>query len=840
LNKWKKAIASGMTAALIASLFTIVAASTALAAVTVGSAGTVPRGGTSTGTVTFTFTESAAACLVNPLPASPDLTVTLTTAGVTFSGTPVVAAPGSLGATASASGTLLTINLTGSDTLNVETLTITGLSLAATTTATLGDVTATVAGDAATVACFTSGPQTATGVVGVGVGTGSTSIVINVDNCAFEVTDTTDLQPGALVFGTGGTAETRNITAVSAVGVPGPGQQTLTIQATTIAHPVDQIVSQAGVLTCSTVLLTGLGTVRDSLIYNAPASVPLLFPGENNQLAANLTATERTLGFLSVGTTVTFTITTAGVTFSSAAPNLPLLTATSTLAFGALTMSADHTSVTATVTTASAAAATLTLSNIHYDVASTVPSGSLVNVTLALSGSKTVVPTSRANAQVGRVFNATAATLPSVNIGQNNQATGLISIVEVTAGAFTDGSGSNNVFEICPDGTASFSLPGPWAKVTTTDVGALRLRDGSGASATNIVAGTADPNAPGCFYWTVWTKSTVASTIQIGNSTFSSGPLVNVFVTAPAGPLNANLSAGTLGTAPPVGRIMTVQVSLPIANRVFASQVSVTAVSQPVIAAGAVHALAGDILIQENGNGQLKNGTTICVDIVPNAQTNVIQDVYFSSLNTADLPLATATGGVVIGAVSFSTVGCLPSTLPVGTLFHSFRFGVTQQSTTGTGKVNISNIHYNVVNDADTGPVQVNVYGFSVGTNIDFQRIISNASIGVPAPGKAATRLGVTQVGAFTTSTKVQKVGKYVTYRFDFGVAAAGKAVQIWGATKTGNDWSAFTVVTTRTANASGVVYYYIRQNSATWKSYRGMWVTGGAFTPARQARWIR
>jgi hypothetical protein len=73
----------------------------------------------------------------------------------------------------------------------------------------------------------------------------------------------------------------------------------------------------------------------------------------------------------------------------------------------------------------------------------------------------------------------------------------------------------------------------------------------------------------------------------------------------------------------------------------------------------------------------------------------------------------------------------------------------------------------------------------------------------------------------------------------DFGVAAAGKRVEIWGATKTGNDWSAFTKVTARIANASGVVYYYIRQNSATWKSYRGFFVDGGAWTPARQARWI-
>jgi hypothetical protein len=195
---------------------------------------------------------------------------------------------------------------------------------------------------------------------------------------------------------------------------------------------------------------------------------------------------------------------------------------------------------------------------------------------------------------------------------------------------------------------------------------------------------------------------------------------------------------------------------------------------------------------------------------------------------------------VVIGSIQLSTDDCDLIAENLGSTTRSFSFFILQQSTTGTGKVTISNIHFSVLNDAVAGAVQVNVVGLGTGGNsIDFQRIVSNARVGSPIAGTAATRLGVTQVGAFTTSTKVTTKGKYVTYRFDFGVAAAGKAVQVWGATKTGNDWSAFAVVTTRTANASGVVYYYIRQNSATWKSYRAYWTGGGAWTPARQARWV-
>lgn len=811
-----------MSAALLASLFTFVAASTALAAVTVGSAGNVPRAGTSTGTVTLTFTESAAACLANPLPASPDLTVTIDQAGVTFGGTPTVSAPGSLGATASASGGVITVNLTGSDPLNVETLVIGGLTLSATAAAPLGTVTATLGGDGATVACFTGGTTTATGVVATGIAAGSTSVIINVDDCDFAVTDTVDLVPGMISFGT--SPETRNITAIAAG--PGAGQQTLTIQATANVHNLGETVSQSGVPACQGAAISGLGTVVDSIIYNAPASVTNVFPGEPNQAVSSLSITERTAGFMSVGRTITFTIDTAGVTFSNA-PTFSDNDATFTVSGGAL--SADRRSVSFTVTGASTAAATFTLSGISYDVASSVPSGTNISVTAAVSG-RVVVPTSRVNAVVGRILNASAPST-TVNIGQNGQPIGLITITEVAAGSFTDGSGPNNVFQVClNDGATTFTSPGPSAFVTGgTAAGNLILREGAGASPDNIVAGTFNA---GCYYWTIFTKSTTATTIVIGSSA-TVGALVNVASGATPGALGANVSAGSLAA-------LVNQVSLQVATKVFASQVSVTAAAQPIIAPGATHALAGNIIVMETGNGQLKLGQTICVEIVPNQQTNILPDVFLSGLNTADLPIATGSNGIVVSTVTMSPGTCAGLVGIPGTAFESFQFTINQQSTTGNGKVEISNIHYTAVNDAAAGPVQVNVWGRAVGgASIDFQRVISNARIGNPVAGTNATRLGVTQVGAFTTATKVQRVGRYVTYRLDFGVAAAGKAVRIYGATKTGNDWSAFVVVTTRIANASGVVYYHIRHNAATWRSYRGLWVDGGAWTPARQARWV-
>ncbi len=65
MNLTKKVAGVGLSATLLASLFASALASTALGAVTVNPAGLVPVGGTSAGTVTFTFTEQAAASFAN-------------------------------------------------------------------------------------------------------------------------------------------------------------------------------------------------------------------------------------------------------------------------------------------------------------------------------------------------------------------------------------------------------------------------------------------------------------------------------------------------------------------------------------------------------------------------------------------------------------------------------------------------------------------------------------------------------------------------------------------------------------------------------------------------------
>ena len=412
----------------------------------------------------------------------------------------------------------------------------------------------------------------------------------------------------------------------------------------------------------------------------------------------------------------------------------------------------------------------------------------------------------------------------------------MISFTEAQAGFFTAGVGTGtNVIEICPVGvTYTFTLAPVAMVVGGVAAGNLILRDGAAASTTNIVTGLQSGN---CYIWYVWTASTTASTIKIGAApSAATGPLINVGVGQVPGGVDTQLLVGSTSVS------TTLFATVQFATAAYRNQVAVTALSDPSIAVGSSHAAGGNVQVAETGLGQLKAGENICVEVLQRSFAN--QDTFLNGLNTADLPVVTASGsGLVIGPVSPSSRSC--AGVPVPTIptqyMASFSFPVYQQSTAGNGVLVMSNINYTTLADALTGPVQLSVWGLGgAPTVVIFHSTVTDATIGSQLAGTAATRLGVTQTGAFTTSTKVATTTHYVTFRFDFGIGAAGQNITILGATKTGNDWSAFTHWTGRTANASGVVYYYVRENSATWISVRAMWAGGGVWTPARQARWIR
>ena len=379
LNIKKKAMGIGMSAGLIASLLATAMAPSALAAITIGSAGNVPVGGTSATAATFTFTEQAIASI--PTNTAGSFTVTIAPAApgagsVSFVGTPSTAgSTGSLGATASIAGPVLTVNIAGSDVVNIESIIVTGLKISAAAGTSLGAITATLSagtGSLAGAAAIFSGGGTATGTLAVGHGIGAASYLVNLTSpgCAFSNTGGT---AGLYAFATSPESLAGTASAVVA------GQQTLTI--TTVGgaanvHNANEVVSQTTGCAASSTLASP-GTVVAALTYATLAN-PSVFPGENNSVAGGLTLLEPSIGFLPAASTFTFTITTPGVVFSTA----PTITDNNAaMVLTAPVISVNRLTATVTVTTASTIApALITLSGILYDVAASVPAGTFISV----------------------------------------------------------------------------------------------------------------------------------------------------------------------------------------------------------------------------------------------------------------------------------------------------------------------------------------------------------------------------------------------------------------------------------------------------------------------------
>jgi hypothetical protein len=824
LTIWKKAISAATSAALLASLLATAVAPAAFASITQTSAGNVAQGTTSANTATFLFTEKSKAALDVGVSGWMYVTILDHAGGntVSWAGTPVVSAPDSLGVSVSISGApignILGIRITGHDNDNIETIAISGLKVKASSAAAPGDLQATLS-DSATGSIWQAFYSAATNASGklvgaVGVGSSGFSIALDTNSpCSFTATATV----GNPLVIAGSNPE--NITSAS-IAALSSGIQAVTVVSpvTTVNHLANDVVTQAtGTCTglSSTLAMGAPATVVEAVDYYG-VSNPTVYPGESNADAADLVANEPSYGFLAKGTTLTFTIATGGVVFSG----LPSLSGLA----GSAVLSSDRKSVVVTITTASLVDFTsgTTLGNIHYDVAASVPGGTYVEVGLALSGGLLVVGSPATNAVVFRGINASAPT-PTVYIGENSQATGLVTLTEQAAGFFQSGTGNNNVIEVCDTGVHYDFTFAPWAKVTAGD---LKLREGSVVSPDNIVEGTQSGD---CYTWTVWTGSTAASTIVIGNSTFASGPIVNVHTDQAPGIVALNVYSGN-DSVYTSGRIATVG----FAVAAYRNQVAVTALSQPLIPAGA-KTKAGAIQVAETANGQLKRWEHICVEVLPRVSNELFQDTYLQALTTADLPIVTATGGLVVGPVSMSDYDCDSfgrqvgvTALYVGTHAVSFHFDILQQSTSGTGKAVIDNLNLITTADAPNGPVLFNVYGFGgEPTHLEFQATVSNAKIGV-APKLsvgAVSALGLNPTSGYTASTpKTQALGKYVTWKFTGGTALAGQRVNVLVAKKVGGAWTGPVYLKSAWADANGIVTVSMKSASAAAVNVRVQW----------------
>ena len=827
-----------MSAALLASLMATVAAPAAFAALTSTTGGNIVPGGDPSAVFTLTAAEDLVDDFVNGSftvnvldNAGADGNVTWDPSSVPS----VTVLAGVGGATAGFVGDTLVVNVTGSDLTKIDSFRINNLKVAAGAGAAAGAVIFSVTADGVG---LPEGLFPAAGVTTsliTGGSDASFTYALNAGSPDFQVTGTAcdsaaALAASSVTVAAYGVVPAETFSAVAPTGVSTVTKSTPLTGNKAIGTGVTQNVCDTRFPSAVTV-----GDAVDVTVENTTT----LQAGVNSQDGGDFTVQ---LGFftgrlLRSGDTVTITNTTAGVLFS---PNTVVTTGVhgDGITIGTPTLSADRKSITVALTAGATAD-----DHIHfrpgpnYDVASGVANGTAVNVAVTVSRAGVTVLGSPATVGYVGFVVAGSTAAPNVLIGQNDQSTGMITLRESAAGAMGDGNPTDNdLIEVCLESNwgESWSVGRYfWAVVTTGD---LKLNVAGLPVSQGKMAIVGD-----CLQIDIYTESTVASTVEIRNGTSTTpdasgatnGPKVNIPNSAEPGPVYVDVYVDEA----------LVGDNIIIAIRAYSGTPIVTVSSQPNVTRGGIAQPIGNIIITEGAPNQFADLEEFQICLVNSGSFFNPGWVDWSSQVGINQPVV-STNSTVSGLIAF-----LDATDP--DIGDCFDININDTGIGGLGVITISNLKIDVQSTAPFGAVFVRVFD---GNDLDFEddddqiafvdaelvdQTVSPATVGNPVAGAAATRLGVTQIGAFTTSTKVAATGKYVTYRFDFGVAAAGKTFQIWGATKTGNDWSAFSVVTSRVANASGVVYYYIRSNSATWKSYRAFWSGGTAWTPARQARWI-
>lgn len=832
-----KATAVGLSATLLASLVATIAAPAAFAGTSsVTSAGSVPRAGTSANAATFTFAETSAAEWTATSGSPQTLTVTISDANdlnrVHFSGTGVLQAPDSLAASLSVSDHAFTITINGNDPLRIEQMSVTGLKISADDNATLGAIQAVVSGDLA--ASVVPATATATGTLASALLAGATSATVNVTSaCYFDNTSN-------LVFG-------NESKAISAATAPGAAQ-TLTIAATTYAHAAGETVTET-VANCQPTVLPGTpGTVVDSLGLaltkgDSPAG---LRPGLANIGLPRVELFERdatSIGLLAKGTTITASFDTAGVVFS-APPYASVLSgdcaiAGATAGYG--TLSADRTKATWTVTAASSASACDVQISSSVDVSSTAVGANVSMVVTA--GSIPVIPASVVVGYINNVITASAASLPTVYIGENDQATGTLVIKEAVAGALTSAGGVNNLV-ICSDKYSDDMFVRPATAVVTA--GDLKFRDpstlGPAASVVGTLAyvngGTLNPSLY-CQVFPIYTASTVASTIEIREVATATGAANGAHINVPGYEIPGQVifSIGTQENGSATAATFFDEV--PVAVRAFRNSPVVAAASAPALLRGHASQAAGDVTITETSPLQLGYHEGILFRIVPNSLLDLLNPRVF--FNTGrDMPLVSTNTESGLTAQFVGFIGK-----------DSFLVGVNQAAQPPVlGKLTVSNIKYSTTADAPLGPVQLEVCTGSYSefpisfapdfctignmggpslpglaanpptsdTYARFDQVVTNAKVvSAVAALNADIAKGVTRTAsAFTLSTVIVKNHTYVTVRIKAAGAAPGDIIQIWTKTKTG----AWKATTSRYVSADGYAYYFTKTNG--WLAYRG------------------
>jgi hypothetical protein len=857
LSITKKAVSVGISAAMLASLVgALVAPAAALADSSITGPITVGAGGTSATAPTFIFNDNstftsgiagggfpnAGGALTYTICDSSGNATCTTGDTLSFTGTPVLTAPASLGASISVSGNSFTVTTTGRDPNNSEQFSVTGLMIKATTAAATGAIQGVISGTDA--AAVTGGTTTATGTLAVAYAAGTTTILVNQTSaCAFQVTGGSN---GNVTVGS------ETATAATAVTTANSVAQ-ITLGALSANEAAGTAVSQT-VAACSGSLSPG--SVTASISQDATALQ--VNPGQNNQPAGTTTITENTnsAGVLAVGTVVTFTLP-AGVTFSYAPTALPngfldLGNGYNTNVACALAFTLQSCSVTVAHTTATGAnLGKIVLSNISLDLAASAPAGN-VNLTVSTSPAIFTVVNSATIAYTNRVI-VGVGSVPNIWIGYNGQPSGLITVTESGPGFFQSGSSGNNQFQVCitdqwfPYESFTFA---PYAVVNNPASGLQLLNPSTLAGSTSVV-GSLDASSR-CATWYIYSASTgTAASISIVGAN-AAGPLPVLATNGPTLSVMNNAHPGPVMMTVTTGGGVTPTFSTQVTNgmRVYKGGVVVTALSQPYIAPGTTGA-AGDITIAETLNGQLTAGEEIWCGVLDSAM-NENQQIYLSVANSNDLPTVTTN----------TSSGLIAHVVASQQYSDGFTIEVDQQAyAPSLGVITVQNIHYSVVSGTTTGPINLECYPeylnnfighpstpsqplFGSSNGYDFDAFVSNAIVGTVPTVVMSADSSLSATGPFTTATKVLKPGQSITFRIRTNPLMAGKTLGVWIAKKGANGtWSAYAPHASVVTDVNGYAYYTYKTTSLVWLGFRFKYSDGTTTSwsyPSVFARWMK
>jgi hypothetical protein len=820
LRLWKKAVSVVTSAALLASLLTAVTAPAVLGSTTSAGGGTVYPGYAPSPPFSLTFAENA---MTQFAPSGSFRVAVLDVDGTDAEATwvttvaPTVTTNLGLG-TATAGFDPVTdeliVSVTGNTATRFDSFTVSGLRVNAASTAEQGALIFPITTDTLGLSNILA---TATGTTTTAITAGvTTSVTVAVDAWSppFQVTGTACVgtgSAGSATIAAEGVAPAETF-AVATATAPAATQTLTKATPFTATKTVGRAISQT---VCAARFPSPVVVGDAVLVWNADGFNPNFEAGVNSQTPAWIRAQ---LGWfndlLLAGDSVTFTIQTPGVLFT---PDDSLIwnVTSPNIGIGARVLSGDRTAVTVPLT-ADADALDFIDFRVRMDVALTVPNGTPVNVAVTVSRAGVVVLESPVTVAIVGFVTVGAAAVPTVWIGHNDQATGMITLTESAAGVI----GTDQWIEVCLESAENWSVGRNfWAVVTA---GNLRLN-----AAGLPVSQARMTLSGGCLEVQVYSASTVASTIQIRDGTATAplaaaptaGPKVNVGLWQTPGPTWVHVYANGDRIAE----------NLVIAVRAYTGTPTARAHAQLPVLRGVINQLTGDITFTEGAPNQFGNYWWLEMCLVRPAVPDTHSYLWSNPVG-ANAPVVT-TNSAVSGLIAIFR--------PDAWSDRCINLEVLDSGLSGLGTITISNLRLDVKKDAPLGAVFVRVRavdhwnwtanGPGPGTlvaTVSPATVIEKRTLSI----RAVSALGRDPaVGFNTRSPKVQVANRWVTWRFSGGDTLANQRVNVLVAHRIRGAWTGPRYLRSAWADANGIVTVMLRRPAGTVLNVRIQW-PGDAF----------